>query len=307
MSASFILICLALAAAASAASASASAPVAPQVLYVSSVAKDVSGLRDGTAVRPFATLHDARRAVRSLLSRDRQQPPEAPGAQILVRLSGPFFNASVTFTASDSPARGGRVTWSGNAATHGYGDANGTVLYGGSRITGWTRGALGNPDIWRATLSPDLVDSQGRARFHTLVQDERSAWLARTPNFGSGFLPCSGSNAGFTCASGVLPDSFDCVNSTCSVFTRAGYSSDIRGVISSDPAAHRVTMQSANTDASRGSFYLQGAAELLDEEVSGGRIVDGCTPGHSGCPQQLCRAWASPLSGCKSMCPPAPL
>jgi hypothetical protein len=72
---------------------------------------------------------------------------------------------------------------------------------------------------------------------------------------------------------GVLPDQFDCVNSTCSVFVRAGYSSDIRAVLGVNCSAHRngaiwtnVNFTSKQTDDARTFLYLQGPLQLLDEE-----------------------------------------
>lgn len=137
------------------------------------------------------------------------------------------------------------------------------MLYGGIQVSNWTR-APDSVNVWQAVLPSELVDGLGWAGFTTLTQGDRSCILARSPDFGSGFLPCSGNNAGFTCPAGVLPDRFDCVNASCSVFTRAGYSSDIRAVTGVDLPAHSVHMTSSDVDTSRGDFYLQGAPELLD-------------------------------------------
>jgi hypothetical protein len=127
-----------------------------------------------------------------------------------------------------------------------------------------------------AKLPDDLVDSGGKAKFHKLVEGNRSAWLARSPNFGGGYLQANGGNAGFTWAKGALPDAFDCVNSSCSVFTRAGYSSDIRQVLSVRLDTRSLTFTSNHTDRSRGSYYLSGAVELLDSPgewaVRGGSV-----------------------------------
>jgi hypothetical protein len=123
--------------------------------------------------------------------------------------------------------------------------------------------------VWQVLLPPQLQDSGGRALFRQLVQGERSAWLAREPDFGSGFLSCGGGNGGFTCGAGALPAHFDCVNSSCSAFTRAGYSSDIRAVTAvtfTAAGGAQVSVVSANTSGSRGSWYLQGPLELLDRE-----------------------------------------
>ena len=206
----------------------------------------------GTADDPFQSLADAQAAVRGILrTADAQQ-------DITVNVQpGSYFNTSLTFERED----GGSVTWRSS------GGPGAAILYGGLRVQGWVKAkAHAGGAVWKAKLPSELVDSQGRALFHMLVQDNRSAWLARAPNHGSGYLPCGGGDTGFTCVAGVLPDHFDCVNSTCSVFTRAGYSSDIRAVTAVDLEAHKVSINSSNTDQSRGSFYLQGALELLDAE-----------------------------------------
>ena len=174
---------------------------------------------DGSAAKPFATLARAQLAVRGVLARG--------GTGITVRIAGgEYFENNITLTEKDSGH--GRVVWQGEP---------GATLYGGALIRGWTQYRGG---IWQAPLPKALVDSEGRALFRTLVQGAHSAWLARTPNFGSGFLPCAGSGSSFHCAAGVLPAGFDCqvsgtpgdnnASSACSVFMRAGYSSDIRAV-----------------------------------------------------------------------------
>ena len=91
-----------------------------------------------------------------------------------------------------------------------------------------------------------------------------------------------------SCAAGVLPANFSCqvigdagtnkATSACSVFTRAGYSSDIRAVtgVTIDPAtkAAQVSFYTPGS-GSRGSFYISGASErqlktLLWETSRGG-------------------------------------
>lgn len=180
-------------------------------------------------------------------------------------LPGAYFNTSIVFGNRDSPGPGGSVVWRAGTGGHREQLAGEAVLYGGARITSWSRVQAGSP-IWQATLPPELLDSAGRAVFHTLVQDDRACWLARVPDYGSGFLPCPGTNSEFTCAPGVLPDDIDCTNSSCTVFTRAGYSSDIRAVTSVDATGQTVSFESVATDQSRGHYYLQGALELLDAE-----------------------------------------
>ena len=190
-----------------------------------------------------------------------------------------YFNTSLALTEDDSaPSSGGRVIWQAEAGATAM-----PRVYGGARVTGWTpskKHPTGS-GIWQAVLPKELVDSEGRALFRTLVQDERSAWLARTPNFGSGYLPCGGGNSSFSCASGVLPAGFDCqlggpgasgannATSACSVFMRAGYSSDLRAVtgVATNPTtkAVSVTFYYPGSGA-RGDFYIQGALEFLDQE-----------------------------------------
>jgi hypothetical protein len=206
----------------------------------------------------------------------------------VVLAAGRYFNTSVVFTEEDSilaldGQQHTQVTWRGPAAAAPISSrsasaasaaaeegASAATVYGGVRITGWRKW---RGDIWSAPLPHGLSDSKGRALFRTLVQGERSAWLARSPNFGSGFLPCGGDNVHFSCGQGVLPDHFDCVNSTCSVFLRAMYSSDIRAVTGVDLLARRnggiysnVNFTNKDTDDPRGFFYLQGPLQLLDQE-----------------------------------------
>jgi hypothetical protein len=198
---------------------------------------------DGSAAAPM-TIAQARRAVRSLLA-------VSPDAAVEVRLAhGDYFNVSLRLTERDS----GDVIWRGPAPEEG---ATATI-YGGSKISGpWTRATAFGEHVWQVPLPTSLLDTDGRAVFRQLVQGERSTWLAREPDFGAGFLTCGGNNAGFTCGAGVLPKHFDCVNSSCSAFTRAGYSSDIRAVtgvnFTSDGGAH-VSVVSAGTSASIGSW-----------------------------------------------------
>ena len=52
------------------------------------------------------------------------------------------------------------------------------------------------------------------------------------------------------------------VAQACSAFIRAGYSSDIRAVLSANSSTHTFTM----AEGGRGQIYLQGALELLDQE-----------------------------------------
>eukprot|EP00039_Didymoeca_costata_P021245 m.343908 g.343908 ORF g.343908 m.343908 type:complete len:1136 (-) comp23516_c0_seq1:322-3729(-) len=206
---------------------------------------------NGTATDPYTSLTVAQQAVRELLPQTKQNVT-------VTLLAGNYFNTSLIFDQNDSPQTGASVTWQGVRNKE-----NSSVVYGGLRVSGWSRWT---PQIWSAPLPPELLDNKGRAVFQTLVQGDESAWLARSPDYGSGYLPCTASNSGFTCPQGVLPDYFDCVNSSCSAFVKAGYSSDIRNVTSVDLSTHSVTISSANTDKFRGSVYLQGALELLDTE-----------------------------------------
>jgi hypothetical protein len=193
---------------------------------------------------------DASIGMRSAQLQARQLLASTPADRSIrvVLAPGHYFNTSLSFSEVDS-----HTTWHGNNS----------FVYGGPRITGWTRSSQAN--VWMAHLPEELVDSKGRATFHKLVEGERSAWLARSPNFGGGYLQTEkSSNSGFTWGEGALPAAFDCIKSSCSVFTRAGYSSDIRQVLSVTLASRSLTFTSNHTDNSRGSFYLQGAVELLD-------------------------------------------
>jgi len=235
-------------------------------IHVSSHLGD-NGTGDGSSAHPYSSLHAAQTAVRSLL----QRWDVTHTSNITVHVqAGHYFNHSITLTEADSPRAGSnaRVTWRGE---------QGATVYGGARILGWTRApaAIG-ASVWQARLSQELVDHAGRARFRTLVHGERSAWLARQPNFGSGFLTgCSWNGAGFTCSEGVLPPTFDCVvtdaglpnaTSACSVFARSGYSSDIRPVVGVNHSARSVAVDPLNSGRDRGMYYLQGPLELLDQE-----------------------------------------
>jgi len=247
--------------------AAAAAPAAGSSDVYVSAAAAAGG--DGSPGKPFASLWRAQVAVRKLLA------SAAGSGDVTVSIAGgAYFNTSLALTEADSPSPGGgQVSWQAAAGAT-------VAVYGGARITGWTRSPNMRPGIWQATLPKELVDAEGRARFHTLVQGERSAWLARTPNFGSGYLPCGGSDSSFSCAAGVLPAGFDCqlspgasgannATSACSVFMRAGYSSDLRAVtgIATNPTTKAVSVAFYHPGSgSRGDFYIQGALEFLDQE-----------------------------------------
>ena len=114
--------------------------------------------------------------------------------------------------------------------------------------------STGRP-ILRASLPPELVDDAGRARFNVLMEGEHSLTLARAPSRGSSYLAINDSsfvNTGFQFLAGSLPAQFDCVRSRCSVFTRAGYGSDIRPVTRVDLANRCVTMAGGNTTTPAG-------------------------------------------------------
>ena len=144
------------------------------------------------------TLQAAQQRVRQVL--------RSGASEVSVQLAaGDYYNVSLLFTALDSPPPGGSVTWHG--PTRGV-----ATIYGGARITGWVPWRDG---VWQATLPRGLVDERGRATFRSLVQGERSAWLARTPNYGSGYLQVdTWTNGGFTWAPGALPGGVDCETSS---------------------------------------------------------------------------------------------
>ena len=139
----------------------------------------------GTADSPFC-LPAAQNAVRKLLSGGNC------GLDLMVTLlPGAYFDTNLVFDRRDSPPNCSSVTWRGASGVPVGTKAS--TLYGGPRITGWSHYTK---NIWQAPLPAQLTDDKGRAVFHTLVQGDRSAWLARTPDYGSGFLPCGGNNAG---------------------------------------------------------------------------------------------------------------
>jgi hypothetical protein len=211
---------------------------------------EVGSFSDGSAKRPFLTLRAAQLAVRQHLA----AIADASGAQhVTVRVArGSYFDTSLVFTEADSPrsSDGGRVVWMGEP---------GAVVFGGRRVSGWQRTPMHGGRVWATQLSPELIDSSGRALFTTLVQGNRSAVWAREPNFGGGYLPCSGDPV-VTCPTGTLPPGLNCTvtgqgtpsaTSACSVFTRAGYSSDIRVVVATDVAKGTITMETDGVDHSR--------------------------------------------------------
>ena len=287
--------------AAIAAASNSAAAVAPSnhTVYVSPSGDDAanSGLLPSA---PLRTLTAAQLLLRSLLRTARAESElgatrSDPCVFTVIVGPGQYFNSSLRFTNLDgAPSAGCRVVWKGEAHANADADArtanapdtidtadaaeplsrrllrttNASTVYGGARVVGWSVWA---GMIWRARLPAGLSDSSGRATFHTLVQGERRAWNARSPNAGSGYLNCTAYDQdGFNWAEGALPSDIDCNSSRCSVFTRAGYSSDIRGVLSinrTSPKGGRVTYLPApnGSDPGIGSLYISGALELLDE------------------------------------------
>lgn len=237
----------------------------------------------GTAASPLHTLPEAQRRVRRLLRNGSAKSLE------VVMQPGQYFNTSMQFTADDSPPTGGSITW--RAAMHGT-----ASVYAGARIVGPWRQLSGSPSIWVTVLPRELLDERGRARFGALVDGDRSAVIARAPDYGSGFLKgvASYSDTGFTWSTeSGLPPFFDCVNATCSVITRAGYSSDIRPILSTNLTNRSLVMVGKNhTDPSTPlplgqppSVVLQGAVELISAPgewaVRGGRLYYWPYPPHN--------------------------
>ena len=250
---------------------------AAAVFYVSPTGSDgAPGLsRDA----PVQTLRHAQGLVRAHLQAT--ATARAADDATVVIMNGSYYNTSLTFGAADGAGAGmdRSVAWTADAGAA-------PTIFGGSRVVGWERWRDG---IWRATLPPDLVDSEGRAVFQTLVEGERSCWQARTPDYGSGWLAVNASsfsNQGFAWSVGALPDTFDCVNSSCAVFARSSYSSDIRPVLSVDLAQRRIAVVGGpTTDKLRGaggptysapSVYVSGAVEFISTPgewaVRGGQI-----------------------------------
>jgi hypothetical protein len=121
----------------------------------------------GDAGAPFATLEQARLAVRRELGARR------PGGDIVVELAGGTYElpAPVRFDAADSGRPGAEVVYRAAPGAE-------VVLSGGRRVTGWVREPDGS---WRADAGPG-VD------FRQLWVDGRRAVRARTPNAGRYFI-----------------------------------------------------------------------------------------------------------------------
>ena len=233
-----MLALLALAAAAEPASGPAhSSDSTAGMIFVSPAGNDGSA---GTHAAPLRTMAQAQRRVRALLV------PLQPVLEVVLG-PGHYYNTSLVFTERDSPPPGKRVTWRGDRAS----------VFGGCEVVGWAPWAAapaGRP-ILRASLPAELVDDAGRARFNVLMEGEHSLTLARAPSRGSSYLAINDSsfvNTGFQFLAGSLPAQFDCVRSRCSVFTRAGYGSDIRPVTRVDLANRCVTMAGGNTTTPAG-------------------------------------------------------
>jgi len=115
----------------------------------------------GSAEKPFATLHKARDAVRSLkkdgMTRD---------VTVLIRAGEYVLDEPVVFGPADAGSDGFRVIYKA--------DAVGSARFvGGLRATGWTRH---EGKVWKKTGVKHVV--------RTLYEDGRRGHFARTPNRG---------------------------------------------------------------------------------------------------------------------------
>ena len=141
---------------------------------------------DGSAEKPFGTLHAAQSKVRSLLVAG------APtGIEVMVHAGRYELTEPLRFTSVDSGPAGARVVW------RKYGPASAEVrILGGRAVGGWEH-AWG--EVYRTRL--------GR-RVYGLSENGRQANPARHPNTnpgaGAGWLG-GASDGGFSWAEGTLP------------------------------------------------------------------------------------------------------
>jgi hypothetical protein len=128
------------------------------------VAPDGKDTNPGTADDPFATLAQARDAVR-------KEVAKGLAKDIFVAIRGGTYPQcdTLTFGSEDSGTERHSITyaaWPGEEV----------IISGGRRITGWTKG---QGEIWMADL-PEV--KAGNWRFRQLFVDGKRATRARTPN-----------------------------------------------------------------------------------------------------------------------------
>jgi hypothetical protein len=153
------------------------------------VAPDGNDSNPGTVAQPFATLAQARDAVRRLLGANRSRD-----VTVLLRGGTYRLREPVVFRSEDSAADGHRVTyaaWPGEQP----------VLSGGRTLVGWQSGGA---DRW--TMNIEDV-AAGRLFFEQLFLDGQRARRARHPNEGFLRVVAAGSDSrtGFSFRAGDLP------------------------------------------------------------------------------------------------------
>jgi hypothetical protein len=213
---------------------------------------------DGSPERPFATLHQAQKAVRTVLGSAAGAPD---GVEVSVAAGRHELAEPLRFTSADSGRSGARVVWRGPAEP----GAEAHVL-GGSAVGGWQR-------AWGQVYKTRL----GR-RVYGLSENGRQANPARHPNTnpgsGSGYLGSTTNNGGFSWAEGALPPNVSVFGlGNTSMVMAAGHnyywsetwavqSFDLKertGTFRPDPA------KTASRMPAGPHCYLIGSAGLIDE------------------------------------------
>lgn len=121
------------------------------------------------------------------------------------------------------------------------------------------------------TAPPSPPPAPSRWRFFNVLEDRVGAVLARTPDFGSGYLVdlgCSNGDTSLTCPAGVLPTKFDVSDS--SVFANLGsnWFTETRTVETATLASNggvTVSFEKGNAMSANNKVYIQGAKEFISE------------------------------------------
>eukprot|EP01052_Picozoa_sp_SAG31_P007228 SAG31_NODE_342_length_17455_cov_6.381251_10_plen_962_part_00 len=210
-----------------------------------------------TPSKPFATIAQARDALRNMQS---SAGPQSTVGAIVRVAAGEYFTGvdSIFFDGRD-----GGVSYVGSSVAGGgqqVEDAD-SVVYGGSRLTGWTRwNSSGN--IWRAPWSGP--------RFFSLTEGRRVATMAREPDPGSGYLRVSSVSPELAWDDGALPAQFSCdEKDQCGVYFLLNYFSETHSVVSVNLTTRSLKYAAArkvgDTDSARytGGAWLQGAVQFI--------------------------------------------
>ena len=229
--------------------------VAPTKARLPSAAMTPPG--DGSCERPFASLHEAQRAVRAVLGSATGAPA---GVEVSVAAGRHELAEPLRFTSADSDRSGARVVWRGPTDQ----GAEARIL-GGGAVGDWQH-------AWGMVYKTRL----GR-RVYGLSENGRQANPARHPNTnpgsGSGWLGGT-SNAGFSWKQGQLPPNVSAfgLGNTSMVQTSGHnyYWSETWAVQSFNLTARTATFRlDAAKVASRmpagPHCYLIGSAGLIDE------------------------------------------